>query len=152
MDIAERVRSLGLVLPEAPKPGGNYVALNVRGNVVYVAIQFPKLGDQRLYTGRLGSDLTTEEGYEGAKLCALNILAQVASRFAIAQLAGLNHLDAYFQAAPEWDQSPRVMDGASDLFVAVLGDKGIHSRAIFGVERLPKNFSVGITASFTLQE
>ena len=67
-------------------------------------------------------------------------------------MVGLNHFDAYFQSGEDWDDSPLVVNGASDLFVKVLGDKGIHSRAIFGVDRLPRNFSVGLTASFTIDK
>ncbi|HSB92459.1 MAG TPA: RidA family protein, partial [Flavitalea sp.] len=66
-------------------------------------------------------------------------------------LVGLNHMDAYFQAAGDWDESPQVVNGASDLFVKVLGEKGVHSRSIFGVDRLPKNFAAGICCSFTLR-
>lgn len=84
------------------------------------------------------------------ELCALNVLAQVNEKIGFDKIAGLNHIDAYFQSGQDWDESPLVVNGASDLFVKVLEEKGQHSRAIFGVERLPRNFSVGLTASFTL--
>ena len=85
------------------------------------------------------------------ELCALNVLAQVDKKIGFNNIVGLNHLDAYFQSGVNWDDSPVVVDGASDLFVNVLGKKGTHSRAIFGVEKLPRNFSVGLTASFTIK-
>lgn len=66
-------------------------------------------------------------------------------------ILGLNHVDAHFQAGRSWDEAPEVFVGASDLFVNILGDKGAHSRAINGVETLPRNFSVGLTASFTIK-
>lgn len=68
------------------------------------------------------------------------------------KVVGLNHIDAYFQSGKDWDESPKVVDGASDLFVKVLKEKGKHSRAIFGVEKLPRNFSVGLTASLTIKK
>ena len=85
------------------------------------------------------------------ELCALNVLAQVNSKIGFDKVIGLNHIDAYFQSGSDWDNSPIVVNGASDLFVKVLEEKGIHSRAIFGVEKLPRNFSVGLTASFTIE-
>jgi enamine deaminase RidA (YjgF/YER057c/UK114 family) len=148
--IQERVQALGLALPEPTKPGGNYVSVNIRGNIAHIAIQFPKLGDNWIYKGRLGEELTTDEGYKAAQLCALNVLAHIDKSIGFERLVGFNHIDAYFQAGKDWDDSPKMADGASDLFVKVLGDKGKHTRAIFGVEKLPRNFSVGITCSLTV--
>ncbi|MBY0425351.1 MAG: RidA family protein [Cytophagales bacterium] len=150
MSIAEKVKSLGLELPPVSKPGGNYVSVNKRGNIVYIAIQFPKQGDEWKFKGKLGQELTTEDGYKAMQLCALNVLAQIELHFGEENLLGINHLDAYYQAANDWDEAPPMVDGASDLLVQVLGEKGKHSRAIFGVERLPRNFSVGLTCSITL--
>ncbi len=82
----------------------------------------------------------------------MNVLAHIEKSIGFDKLIGLNHLDAYFQADKEWDESPKIVDGASDLFVNVLGDKGLHSRAIFGVEKLPRNFSVGLTCSLTIDK
>ncbi len=98
----------------------------------------------------MGKEVTTSDGYNAAQMCALDILAQINKHAGFENIYSLNHFDAYFQAAEGWDESPVVMNGASDLFRQVLEDKGRHSRAIFGVERLPRNFSIGITASFTL--
>jgi enamine deaminase RidA (YjgF/YER057c/UK114 family) len=150
MTIQERLHELGLTLPEAPKPGGNYVSVNIRANIAYIAIQLPKQGDNWIYKGRIGAELTTEDGYKAMQLCALNVLAHINKSIGLDNLVGINHMDAYFQAAADWDDSPKIVDGASDLFVNVLGDKGKHSRAIFGVEKLPRNFSAGITCSLTI--
>ena len=144
------ITALGLALPPPAAPGGNYLPVNIRGNIAYVSIQFPKIGSEFLYKGRLGQDLDTSEGYKAMELAALNVLAQVKEFVGFENLVGLNHMDAYFQAAENWDESPMVVNGASDLFVKVLGEKGVHSRSIFGVDRLPKNFSAGICCSFTL--
>lgn len=85
------------------------------------------------------------------RLCALNVITQVKNKIGFENILGLNHIDAYFQSGRSWDESPEVVDGASDLFVNILGNKGAHSRAIFGVEALPRNFSVGLTAGFTIK-
>jgi len=110
----------------------------------------PKDGENWIYKGRLGIELTTEDGYKAFQLCALNVLAHIEKSIGLDKLIGLNHMDAYFQAGKEWDESPKIVDGASDLFVKVLGEKGLHSRAIFGVEKLPRNFSVGISCTLTI--
>ncbi len=150
MNIIEKITQLGLSLPDVSTPGGSYVSVNVRGNIAYVAIQFPIRDGKFLHLGRLGEDLSTEEGYKAMELSALNVLAQLHHKIGFDNIEGINHFDAYFQSGENWDDSPKVVNGASDLFVNVLGDKGQHSRAIFGVEKLPRNFSVGLTVSATL--
>ena len=150
MTIQQQLDKLGLALPEAPKPGGNYLSVNIRGNIAYIAIQLPKLGDNWIYKGRLGEELTSEDGYKAMQLCALNVLAHIKKSIGFENVVGLNHIDAYYQAGEDWDDAPKIVDGASDLFVNVLGEKGRHSRAIFGVHRLPRNFSVGVTCSLTI--
>ena len=151
MNPKENLAKLKLVLPDVSIPGGSYVSVNLRGNIAYIAIQFPILNNKYIYQGRLGNELTTEEGYKAMELCALNVLAQVEKKIGFDKIVGLNHIDAYFQSGEDWDDSPIVVNGASDLFVKVMEDKGQHSRAIFGVEKLPRNFSVGLTASFTIE-
>lgn len=150
MNPKENLKNLGLELPDTSTPGGSYVSVNVRENIAYVAIQFPILNEKYLYQGRLGNEISTEQGYKAMELCALNVLAQIEKKVGFDKIVGLNHIDAYFQAGEHWDDSPEVVNGASDLFVKVLEKKGEHSRAIFGVERLPRNFSVGLTATFTI--
>ena len=147
----KNLAKLNLELPEVSTPGGSYVSVNIRGNIAYIAIQFPILNEEFLYQGRLGDEISTEEGYKAMELCALNVLAQVDKKIGFDKIIGLNHIDAYFQSGKDWDDSPIVVNGASDLFVKVLEEKGKHSRAIFGVDKLPRNFSVGLSATFTLK-
>ncbi|PWL27693.1 MAG: RidA family protein [Fluviicola sp. XM-24bin1] len=150
-DFKNTLEALGLELPEASTPGGNYVSVNVRGNVAYIAIQFPIKNGTYHFQGRLGDEISTEEGYEAMKMSALNVLAQMDQKVGMDRVLGLNHIDAYYQSNEEWDDAPIVVNGASDLFVEVLGEQGKHSRAIFGVHKLPRNFSVELTVSFTLR-
>lgn len=151
MSPTDHLKELGLQLPDVSTPGGSYVSVNLRGNIAYIAIQFPILNGAYKFQGRLGNEISTEEGYKAMELCALNVLAQVDKKIGFDKIVGLNHIDVYFQSGTDWDDSPIVANGASDLFVKVLEDKGEHSRAIFGVEKLPRNFSVGLTASFTVE-
>jgi enamine deaminase RidA (YjgF/YER057c/UK114 family) len=145
------LKKLHLELPEISTPGGSYVSVNIRENIAYIAIQFPIRNGTHLYRGRLGKELATEAGYDAMKLCALNVLAQIHAKVGFENVVGLNHMDAYYQSSENWDDAPTVVNGASDIFVDVLGDKGAHSRAIFGVDKLPRNFSVGLTTSFTIK-
>ncbi len=150
-NVALNMHQTDLSLPNPPAPGGSYTPVNVRANIAYVAIQFPIKNNRYLFQGRLGKNLGVEAGYEAAELCALNILSQVNYYTGLHRVAGLNHLDIYLQQAPGWDEAPHVADGASDFFLKILGSRGQHARAIVGVHSLPRNFCVGITASFTLE-
>ncbi|MFT5723750.1 MAG: enamine deaminase RidA (YjgF/YER057c/UK114 family) [Bacteroidia bacterium] len=152
MNPIENLEKLGLKLPDASTPGGSYVSVNVREHIAYIAIQFPILNEEFKYQGRLGNEVSSEDGFKAMELCALNVLAQVNKIIGFDNIVGLNHIDAYFQSGMNWDDSPIVVNGASDLFVKVLGEKGKHSRAIFGVEKLPRNFCVGLTTSFTIKK
>jgi enamine deaminase RidA (YjgF/YER057c/UK114 family) len=148
--ISDKLKTLGISLDEAPKPGGSYVAVNIRGNIAYVAIQFPINAGEFFYIGELGKEISTEEGYEAARLAAMNVLRQINEHVGFDKIAGLNHADIYYRAHQDWDEGPRVANGASDLFLEVLGDLGKHTRAIFGVDKLPRGFSVALTTSFTI--
>lgn len=149
--IIDKLKQLGISFGEIPKPGGSYVAVNIRGNTAYVAIQFPIKNDKFFYIGRLGNDLTTEDGHEAAKMAATNVLLQINKFVGFDRLVGMNHADIYYQVHEDWDEGPRVADGASNLFLNVLGDLGQHTRAIIGVERLPRGFSVALVTSFTIK-
>ena len=150
MNVISQLADLGLELPELSVPGGSYTSVNIRTNIAYVAIQFPIKNGEYLYQGRLGKDISTEDGYKATQLCALNMISQIHYKVGFDQVLGINHIDATFQAIDGWDESPKVVNGASDLFLKALGNKGQHSRAIFGVHQLPRDFCVGLTGSFTL--
>lgn len=151
MDPLAKLAERGLSLPEPPKPGGSYESVRVVGGVGYVAAQFPFIGDELTFKGRLGRELTTEDGYRAAELCALNVLAQIHRYVGLERILGLGRVEAYMQTVEGWDDFPRVLDGASNLLLHALGDeKGRHSRALFGVERLPLNAPIEMTATFSL--
>jgi YjgF/chorismate_mutase-like, putative endoribonuclease len=152
MSLLQNLIATGTDINDIPSPGGNYVALNIRGTMATVAIQNPIDQKKFLYTGVIGKDLTTEDGYQAARICALNVLKQVNRYIRDEDLVGMNHVDIMYQCTQEWDEGPMVANGASDIFVQVLGEKGTHTRSISGVFRLPRQFCVAIVASFTVRE
>jgi len=148
---AKKLQKWNLELPEPSVPGGSYTPVNIRGKVAYIAIQFPIINGEFGYTGRFGENLTTEDGYKAMQQAALNVLSQVHDKIGLDNIEGLNHMDAYYQSGENWNEAPHIVDGASELFLHVLGAKGTHSRAIFGVHKLYGNLSVGISCHFTLK-
>ena len=130
---------LGLTLPAPPLAGGNYVPAKTVGELVYLAgaISTSATG---VITGTAGADRTTDEGYAAARACALTLLAVLRSDLgsldAVKELISVN---GYVSAVPGFPDSPQVINGASDLFVAVFGEAGRHVRAAFGVSALPRN-------------
>ena len=148
--LLDNIKKANLVLPKVSTPGGNYKSVNIRGKIAYISIQFPILNEEYLYQGRLGKELSTDQGYAAMQLCALNVLSQIHYKIGEERLEGINHIDAYYQQTELWDEAPKVVNGASDTLIAALGSKGEHSRAIFGVANLPRNFSVGLCVSATL--
>ena len=150
MNLIAKLNKLGLSLPKTTQPGGNYQSVNIRDNIAYVSVQFPIVAERYLYQGRLGDNLTTDDGYKAMQYCALNVLSQIEAKIGFDNVLGLNHIEAYYQSTENWDDAPEVVNGASNLFQTILKEKGTHSRTIFGVDKLPRNFAVGLTCSFTL--
>lgn len=151
MDILQNIDALKIDLENLPKPGGSYTAVNTRANIAYVAIQFPIKSGHLQHAGRLGEQISTEQGYEAAGICARNIIGQIQKFVGFENIEGLNHLDIYFQNTENWNDGPAVANGASDLFNEVLGEAGKHTRTIIGVHSLSKNSCIAITSSFTLK-
>ena len=140
----ERLHALGLELPASPpRPGGSYVPVRVRGGLAFVACQFPFKDGTPAFRGRLGAELSTADGVAAARLAALNALAQLHHNVGLDRLEGLCRFEMYLQCGPGWDEMPAVLDGASRLFLDVLGEElGSHSRAPIGVAQLPLNLPV----------
>ncbi|PKA83132.1 enamine deaminase RidA (YjgF/YER057c/UK114 family) [Ulvibacter sp. MAR_2010_11] len=151
LSIYKAAENKGVLLPVPPMAGGNYNPVQLRGNIGYVAIQFPIQETIFTHQGKLGQEFTTEDGYQAMRLCALNVLAQINEYVTMDRLEGINHITAYYRSAENWDEAPSIVNGASDLFKQILDTKGEHSRSLLGVHALPKNFSVGLTVTFTFQ-
>ncbi|WP_297335892.1 RidA family protein [Algoriphagus sp.] len=150
-DLFNNLKKLGLTLPEPSIPGGNYQSLTIRGQIIYLSIQFPIVNGKNLFLGKLGQNISTQEGYQAMQLCGLNLLAQIYHKVGFDHFLGFNHLDIYYRGSEGWDDGPIVANGASDLLVNSLGKPGLHSRSIFGVQNLPRDFCVGLSGSASLK-
>ena len=145
--IASRLSALGLTLPVAPQPVANYTAALVSGEWLFISGQMSVTGDRRALTGILGQTATIEDGQEAARCCALNILAQAkAALGSLERIGQILRLTGYVASTPAFTDHPKVLNGASDLLVAVLGDAGRHTRAAVGVASLPLGCAVEIDA------
>jgi enamine deaminase RidA (YjgF/YER057c/UK114 family) len=145
--VEARLAGLGLTLPPAPNPVANYVPFLISGNLLLISGQVSKAGDGTVVTGAVGRDLTVEAGQAAARLCALNILAQAkAALGSLDRIAQVLKLTGFVNAGADFIDHPKVVNGASDLMVEVLGDKGRHTRAAVGVSGLPLGSAVEVDA------
>jgi enamine deaminase RidA (YjgF/YER057c/UK114 family) len=145
--IEARLAELGLTLPSAPNPVANYVPYAVTGNLLFISGQISKAADGTIATGLLGRDVSVEAGQAAARLCALNILAQAKAALGdLDRIAQIMRLTGFVAATADFTDHPKVVNGASDLMVEVLGDKGRHTRAAVGVASLPMGSAVEVDA------
>lgn len=143
----QRLASLGLTLPAAPAPVANYVPGIVHGQLLFISGQVSKTGSGDVITGKLGAGLDIPRGREAARVCALNILAQAkAALGSLDRIERIVKLTGFVNSAPDFIDQPQVVNGASDLLVEVLGDKGRHTRSAVGVSALPLDAAVEIEA------
>ncbi|HET9903175.1 MAG TPA: RidA family protein [Xanthobacteraceae bacterium] len=146
MNPEAKLHELGLALPSVPTPAANFVPFKRDGHVIYLSGQGPRKPDGSLHVGKVGRDVSVEEAYEHAKLVGLGLLA-VAKRAA----GGLDKVEVLklfgmVNAVPEFTEQPKVINGCSDLLVAVLGERGRHARSAIGVGSLPNGMTVEIEA------
>ena len=147
-----KLASMGLVLPRVPKPVANYVPFKIGGNTLYLAGQGPRRSDGTVIAGKVGKDVTADEAYEYARLTGLGLLA--AAKVAAGELARIEVLKVLgmVNAVPGFTDHPKVIDGCSDLFVAVLGERGRHARSAVGMGSLPMNIPVEIEAVMLIHD
>jgi len=144
MSAEARLKELGIVLPSLGTPVANYLPYRLAGNILYLAGQGPRENGVNL-TGKLGKDISVEEGYRRARLVGLGLLA--AMRDALGSLDRVDYivkLLGMVNAVPDFNDSPKVINGCSDLFVEVFGDAGRHARSAVGNVMLPNQISVEI--------
>ncbi len=142
-----RLKSLGLDLPEAPAPVANYVPALIAGELLFISGQIAKAADGSIVSGTVGGDLSIEDGQKAARLCALNILAQARAALGdLDRIVQVLRLTGFVNAAPGFTAHPSIINGASDLMVEVLGDKGRHTRAAVGAAGLPAGTAVEVDA------
>ena len=136
--IEAHLQRLGIVLPPAPKAVGAYVTVARTGNLVVTSGQLPWKEDKLLYTGKLGAELSVEQGYEAARQCGLNALAQLqAALGSLDSVLSIVRVEGYVHCSAGFRQHPRVLDGASDLFNEAFGEKGRHTRTALGIHEMP---------------
>lgn len=150
-DITAKLSELGLTLPDAPAPAANYVPYVEAQGLLFVSGQISQ-DENGLITGKVGADLTVEEGAHAASRCALSLLAQVNAACGgdISKLKRVVKLTGFVNSTPDFADQPKVINGASDLLVAILGDAGRHSRAAVSAGALPLNVAVEIEGVFEL--
>jgi len=145
MSAEARLKELGIVLPSLGTPVANYLPYRLAGNILYLAGQGPRDDSGKQLTGKLGKDISVEEGYQRARLVGLGLLA--AMRDALGSLDRVDYivkLLGMVNAVPDFNDSPKVINGCSDLFVEVFGDAGRHARSAVGNVMLPNQISVEI--------
>jgi len=139
MDPYVGLSQLGLNLPAAPKPGGNYCAAKTVGSLVFLAGVISQ-DASGVISGTVGSDCTLEDAYAGARSCALLQLAALEEHLgSLNKVKGIISVNGYVNSVPGFADSPKVINGASDLLMAVFGEAGRHVRAAIGVSGLPRN-------------
>jgi enamine deaminase RidA (YjgF/YER057c/UK114 family) len=145
MAIDERLAELGVILPEATAPVGSYVPVKIAGNLAFVSGMLPSVGGRVKQTGRVGESVTTQEAYDLARICAIKGLAALKSAIGtLDRVKGIAMVQGFVQVAPDYAEVPKVIDGASDLLVALFGDAGRHARFAVGVASLPMNAPVEV--------
>jgi enamine deaminase RidA (YjgF/YER057c/UK114 family) len=147
MSAEARLKELGIVLPPVRKPIANFLPYRLLGNVLYLSGQGPLDENGKQLTGKLGKDVSLEEGYRRARLVGLGLLA--ATRDALGSLDRVDYvvkLLGMVNAVPDFNDSPKVINGCSDLFVEVFGEAGRHARSAVGNVMLPNQISVEIEA------
>lgn len=150
--INSRLKEMGVVLPVLVPPVANYVPFTISGSTLYISGQLPFL-DGVVMKGLLGKDASIEQGKDAACLCAINIIAQAHAALGgdLDRVVRCLRLGGFVASTPEFFDHPKVINGASDLIVAVFGDAGKHARAAVGVAALPLGASVEVDAIFEIK-
>jgi enamine deaminase RidA (YjgF/YER057c/UK114 family) len=150
--IEQKLKNLGIELPQAPTPMANFVPYVRTGNLLFLSGQGPRVGQNEFKKGKVGADVSTEEAYEHARLVGIQLLA--AAKQALGDLGKVRRvvkLLGLVNGTPEFQNHPQVINGCSDLLVEVFGDIGRHARSAIGAGGLPNNITVEIEAIFEVE-
>lgn len=143
--IEDKLKQLNITLPTPPKPAGSYIPVVISGNLAFVSGQIPMQDGKVLYTGKVPSEKSIEEAQSAAKLCAINLLAQLKSNLgSLDKITKILRVSGFVNCTPEFSEQPKIINAASDLFFEIFGEKGKHSRIAVGVASLPLNSTVEI--------
>ncbi|MCE2928537.1 MAG: RidA family protein [Candidatus Caenarcaniphilales bacterium] len=151
MTVEEKLKKLNITLPAAPNPVANYCSYVVNNNIVYISGQVSKDGD-KLITGKLGLDMDQNTAIEAARVCGLNLLAQLKSACGgdLEKVKQCIKLTVFINCGPEYKDLPPISNGVSDLMVEVLGDIGRHARSTIGMASLPFGAAVEVEGTFEI--
>ena len=152
MNYEENLRKLGLELPEAKAPVGNYVATKISGKMLFVSGQISIDEKGKLIQGKVGRDLDVKSGYNAAKRCGLSIISQVvkACDNDLSKIKSCIKLTGFVNSIDDFKDQPKIINGASDLIASVFGEAGMHTRAAVSTNSLPLGVSVEVDAIFEL--
>ena len=152
MTINQKIEKLKIVLPEAKAPVGSYVATKIVGKLLYISGQISIDENGELIKGKIGKELTTDQGYSAAKRCGLSIVSQVknACNGDLSKVKSCIKLTGFVNSADDFIEQPKVINGASDLISLIFGDAGMHTRAAVSTNSLPLGVSVEVDAIFEL--
>lgn len=149
----EKLRALGLDLPEAASPSFNYVPVTVHHGVAYVSGQMPKVDGEVRVFGKVGAEVDLETAREQARICFLQGLACLKAELgSLDRIERILKINGYVASAPGFNAQPKVLDAASDLAIEVFGDVGRHARAAIGVAELPRNAAVEVEMTVAIRE
>lgn len=151
IDYAQKIASLKLTLPAAPKPAGSYRPVVTSGNLAFLSGQLSRKADGSLWTGKAGQDLTLDEARAAAEAASLNVLSVIQNFIGFQSFERMLRVVGYVQAARDFFEISKVMDAASDLFLGVFGEQGICARTSVGMASLPLNAAVEIEATLQLK-
>ena len=152
MSFQKKINELKLVLPEAKATVGNYIATKISGKMLFISGQISIDENGQLIKGKVGKDLSTNEGYNAAKRCALSIISQVkkACDNDLSKVKSCIKLTGFVNSTNDFIDQPKVINGASDLIASIFGDAGMHTRAAVSTNSLPLGVSVEVDAIFEL--
>ena len=152
MSFEKKIQELKIKLPEAKPPVGSYVATKITGNLLFISGQISIAENGELIKGKIGKDLSTEQGYDAAKRCGLSIVAQakVACNGDLSKIKSCIKLTGFVNSTEDFIEQPKVINGASDLIANIFGDAGMHTRAAVSTNSLPLGVSVEVDAIFEL--
>ena len=152
MNYENKIKDLNIKLPEAKPPVGSYVATKIVGSLLFISGQISINEEGKLIKGKIGEDLSTEDGYEAAKRCGLSIVAQAkaACNDDLSKIKSCVKLTGYVNSTENFTDQPKIINGASDLIAAIFGDAGMHTRAAVSTNSLPLGVSVEVDAIFEL--
>ena len=152
MSFDNKIKELGINLPEAKAPAGNYVATKIVGKLLYISGQISITSNGELIKGKIGKDLTTEQGYEAAKRCGLSIVSQakIACNNDLSKIKSCVKLTGFVNSTEEFTEQPKVINGASDTIVKIFGNNGMHTRAAVSSNSLPLGVAVEVDGIFEL--